>query len=97
MKIIALEREKTGLSAADFQPFLQAEAVRLWELVKSGVVRETYFDAQVHTAVLIMECSNLDEAGRVLATLPLVKNGLIEFDLIPLAPYTGFERLFSSK
>ena len=30
----------------------------------------------------------------ILATLPLVQEGLITFELIPLAPYPGFARLF---
>ena len=29
-----------------------------------------------------------------LGALPLVKAGLIEFELIPLRPYPGLERLF---
>ena len=36
----------------------------------------------------------MDEAEGLLDTLPLVKEGLIEFEVIPLAPYPGFERLF---
>ena len=33
------------------------------------------------------------EARRV--TLPLVAQGLIEFDIIPLVPYDGYARLFA--
>jgi hypothetical protein len=34
------------------------------------------------------------EAQRLLETLPLVQAGLITFEVIPLIPYPGFERLF---
>lgn len=58
------------------------------------MIREVYFRADLHTAVLVLECDDLESAGEYLLTLPLVEVGLITFELIPLAPYTGFERLF---
>ncbi|MEW6365928.1 MAG: muconolactone Delta-isomerase family protein [Acidobacteriota bacterium] len=94
MKILAIEKELPGLTSADFAPHLEAEAARAWELHKAGVVRELYFRADVHCAVLVLECRDVEEARRILATLPLVKQGLIEFETIPLVPYAGFERLF---
>ncbi len=36
----------------------------------------------------------ISEARAALATLPLVREGLIDFELVPLAPYPGFARLF---
>lgn len=95
MKILALEKELPGTSAGQFQPHLEAEAARVWELYRSGILREIYFRADQHSAVLVLECTTLEEARETLNTLPLVQTGLIEFDLIPLAPYTGFERLFT--
>lgn len=94
MKILALEIEKPGLSGQDFAPHLEAEARRLWELVQLGIVRETYFRQDQHCAVLMLECENAPAARQVLAGLPLVQAGLIEFEVIPLAPYPGFARLF---
>ncbi len=35
-------------------------------------------------------------AQAVLETLPLVREKLIEFELIPLKPYPGFARLFET-
>ena len=48
-----------------------------------------------NTVVLFLECEDVAEARAILAALPLVKVGLIEFDVIPLMPYPGFSRLFS--
>jgi hypothetical protein len=59
------------------------------------VIREVYFRADRHAAVLVLECASSEEAQAVLATLPLVAAGLITFEVIPLAPYPGFARLFS--
>ncbi len=102
MKILALEIEKatqTGgaTEAGDFTPYLQDEAARAWELQQSGVIRELYFRADQHTAVLVLECAGVEEARQVLGTLPLVQTGLIEFEIIPLVAYPGFARLFAER
>ena len=44
----------------------------------------------------MLESESVKEAGRILATLPLVEAGLIDFELIPLTAYPGFARLFES-
>ena len=95
MKILALEVEKPGMTAADFQPHLKAEAQRAWDLQQAGLIRELYFRADQHTAVLVLECPTLEDARGALNTLPLVEHGLIAFQLIPLKPYDGFARLFT--
>jgi len=97
MKILAIEKEFAYKTAEDFQPHLEAEARSVWELYKSGVIREIYFRADRTSAILILECENLEEAKEILSTLPLVQEGLIYFDFIELAPYPGFERLFKVK
>jgi len=95
MKLLALEVERPGAAADAFAPHLHAEAARLWELHSEGVVRGAHFRADRHTAVLELECDSLDHARESLATLPLVRAGLIEFELVPLVPYTGYARLFA--
>ena len=95
MKILAIEKETPETTDEQFAPFLRQEAQRVWELYKSGTIRETYFRVDRQEAVLILECEDLKEASRVLDSLPLVSRGLISFDVIPLIPYQGFERLFA--
>ena len=100
LKILAIEREILNLSSEEararaYEPHLQAEAFRVWELYKSGIFREIYFDQHKHTAVIIMECEDVEEAEDHLKTLPLVKEGLIDFQIIALEPYPGFSRLFA--
>ena len=95
MKILAIEKEASGVAGEDFQPHLKAEAARAWELYRAGVFREMYFREDRPEAVLMLECADIEEAEQVLRTLPLIKAGLITFELIPLAPYPGFARLFT--
>ncbi len=94
MKILAIEEELPGTTDEDFKQLLKAEAVRAWQLYQAGVFRELYFRADQPAAVLMLECSDIEEASAVLSTLPLVEAGLITFDLIPLKAYPGFSRLF---
>ena len=96
MRILAIEQAVEGITQERFTPeLLAAEARRAWELHMAGVMRELYFRADDPAAVLILECADLDEAGRALASLPLVQAGLIRFDVIPLRAYPGFARLFA--
>ena len=95
MKILALERELPGVTEAQFRPHLKAEAARAWELYQTGLIRELYFRQDWPGAVLVLECADIEAANGVLNTLPLVKAGLIAFDLIPLKAYPGFSRLFA--
>jgi len=95
MKLLALERELPWATPQAIQPLLQPEARRVWELYQAGVLRELYFNSDHHTAVFVLECRDVAEARQVLNGLPLVENGLIEFEIIPLAAYPGFERLFA--
>ncbi len=94
MKILAIEQELPASGKNQFTPHLNAEASRVWELYQSGIFREMYFREDEARAVLVLECADVKEAAAVLATLPLVKEGLITFDIIPLVPYPGFARLF---
>jgi hypothetical protein len=95
MKILALEIEVGNLPDGAFAPHLEAEARRAWELHQAGVIRELYFRSDATAAVLMLECGSVDEARAHLATLPLVRAGLIAFKLLPLRAYPGFARLFA--
>ena len=94
MKILAIEKEVAGTTSKDFQPHLKVEAQKVWELQQQNIIREIYFRADGSSAVLMLECDNVDEAEKILQTLPLVRANLVEFEMIPLMPYPGFERLF---
>jgi len=94
MKILALEHELDGATPEKFQQLARAEAAQAWELYQQGILRELYFRADRHETVLVLESQDVESARQVLETLPLVKHGLITFELIPLVAYPGFARLF---
>jgi len=95
MKILAMEKEVVGFRKNELAAtVLEAEAMRAWELQQSGQIREMYFRSDKPAAVLVLECDSADQAKAVLSTLPLVRDGLIDFEIIPLVAYPGFQRLF---
>lgn len=95
MRILAIERPIPSASPAQFTPELaKAEARRVWELHQQGAIRELFFRADEPAALLMLESADIAEARAVLASLPLVQTGLIEFEVIPLRAYPGFARLF---
>jgi hypothetical protein len=95
MKILAIEKEIPGVTEEEFRPHLEAEAAKVWELYQADMFRELYFRKDWPSAILVLECADVEEANEVLNTLPLVKEGLIAFDIIPLIPYPGLSRLFA--
>ena len=97
MKILAIEKELPGAAPGSFKPHLKAEAAKVLDLYHSGVIREFYFDEDRHRAVLILECASAAEARAILASLPLVEEGLIDFEIFPLSPYTGLVRLLKDR
>jgi len=94
MKFLALERPVAGATEHTMRPLLRDEAARAWALHGAGVLREAYFTPD-HDAVLILECPDHRAATDAIASLPLVREGQIRFDVVELRPYTGFERLFA--
>ena len=94
MKILAIEKEIEGKRKEEFLPHLNTEALEVWRLYESDIIREIYFDNDNRRAILILECKDQKEALERLSGLPLVKEKLIEFEIIPLSPYTGYSRLF---
>ncbi len=98
MKIIALERPVPGAADEAFTPeLLREEATRAWELHQSGAIRELYFRADREEAVLVLEAPDVAAARRTLEGLPLVRAGLLDFELVPLRAYPGFARLFGQR
>jgi hypothetical protein len=94
MKIIAIEKELGNARTIDFRKYAKAEAKALWKFYIDDIVREFYFRKEKKLAVLILEVKSKVEAKKALSRLPYVSKKLIEFELIPLRAYPGFQRLF---
>jgi hypothetical protein len=97
MKILVMPKPIEGVSREELLPHAPAEIRAVWELYAQGICREFYTRAnEAGRVVLMFECASVEAAKEALATLPFVRLHLIDFDLIPLAPFTGLARLFQA-
>lgn len=95
MTILALDRPRPGATFEKYQPYMLNEVRHTWEAYKKGLIRDVYFRQDRPGVAIVMDCASLDEAQRLCADFPLAKAGLLDFELIPLGPFTNWEVLFS--
>ena len=67
-----IEKELHGIKDSDYQPFLELEARKAWELHQQGLIRELYFTDD-YCAVLILEARDNAHAREIVDQLPLVQ------------------------
>lgn len=94
MKWLAIEKECGSADWSKAGGLLEAEAHKVYQYYLAGYFRELYFNEE-HNAVIILECESREQVDGLLNTLPLVKNGLIKFEIMQLKPYTGFDRILN--
>ena len=94
MRILCLDRPKPGATMEKYQPYMLDEVRHTWQAYKSGIVRDIYFRQDRPGVAVFVECASVDEAQKALAEFPLVKAGLIDFEVIPLGSFANWELLF---
>jgi hypothetical protein len=95
MKILAIAKVDPQTTLEKIQPHLAAEVKHAWKLYKDGAFREMYSCPDRRLGVVfVLECNSVDEARTVLSELPFVREKLIDFEVIPLGPFSYFEMLF---
>jgi hypothetical protein len=95
MKILAIAKVDPQTTPEKIQPHLEAEVRHAWKLYKEGTVREMYSCPDRRLGVVfVLECGSVDEARKSLDELPFVCEKFIDFEIIPLGPFSYFETLF---
>jgi hypothetical protein len=95
MKLLAMDRLLPGITFEHIKLHLKDEADHAWKNYENGIFRELYMRGDKPGAVIVLECNGIDDANKILSELPLVKEKLIEFDIIPLEPFVTFKFLFA--
>ncbi len=97
MKVLAIGHPRSGVRWEHIAPYVGEEARTMWERYEIDQVREFYLRADHQPGVvLVFECDDVSEAERLVAALPMVEAGLLDFEVIPLRPYVGFRELFEN-
>lgn len=97
MKILAIARVDPKTTPEKLQPYFEAEARHAWKLYKDGTFREVYARKDRLGVVFVLECTSVDESQKILDELPFVREKFIDFELIPLGPFSHFEALFRDR
>ena len=96
MQILALSRRNAGVTDAQLAPLAEAEAAAAHALYAAGRFRSMHMLPDRPGAMVVLEAADVAEARAVMAELPMVKAGLIDFDYSRMLPYTAFRTLFRS-
>lgn len=96
MKLLCLDIPMPGVTPEKYQPHLLDETRHGWQLYKSGIVRDIYFRQDRPGVAILAECDSVEAARQYLSEFPLAKAGLIDWEIIPLGPFLGWQTLFAT-
>ena len=94
MQIMAIVTRAQGRTDADVAAYRVPEGRGVWALYKSSVVRSMWSRTDHPGALLLLEVAGRAHARDAMMCLPMVRDGLVEFQLLELAPFQGLEYLF---
>ena len=91
---LVITHDKPNVNWKEQEQLLKQEAKVLWNLQKNGIIRNIWFTRNTSEAILIIEADDTIRTKEIIDTFPLVKEGLITYDIVELVAYDGYERLF---
>ncbi len=95
MQVLVIARVIAGTAIEKVLPLVKPEAAKVWEYYAADLVRTVHYFADNSGAVLLFEAPNLEAVNGAVTQLPMVQAGVLECEVIPLAPYTGIAELFA--
>ena len=101
MQILAILRTLPAATPDRLGPLVKPEAEEIWALHLNGTLRSAHFlqapGAPFPSGVtLMLETDNLATAEALIDALPMVAEGLIAAEILPLAPFTSYAALFAN-
>ncbi|MBV9193839.1 MAG: hypothetical protein JO168_06800 [Solirubrobacterales bacterium] len=95
-KIFGVARPLMSVTWADMLPVMQFEAAHVWSLYERGIARDAWIRTDAPGAVYVLESTPV-EAERLLSDQPMVRCGLVGFELMPVGPFTALSLLFGTE
>ncbi len=93
--VLAMDRILPGTTEDKVKARLGEEVRAVVNLYLAGHIRQWYFRQDRPGAVFILEVEHLEEAEKLVESLPLSRAGLIAYDLVPLGPYVPLATLLN--
>jgi hypothetical protein len=95
MRILAITRRLPGTRVEQIQALQVPEARAVWRLLGEDLIRDIWFDPARPAVVLMLEAESAAAARARLGVLPMVAEGLLDFDILELHPYRQLANLFA--
>ncbi|WP_431124578.1 hypothetical protein [Flagellimonas flava] len=95
MQILAIDKMKRAVSESELNQHLPEELAATVKLYLDEKIRSFYFRKDRPGVIFFMETASLDEARSILEQLPLVEEGILDFDLIPVGALTPLATLLN--
>lgn len=95
MQVLVIARVVAGTAMEKVLPLVKPEAAKVWEYYAANLVHTIHYIADHSGAVLLFEAPSVEAVNEAVAKLPMVEAGVLECEVIPLAPYTGLAELFA--
>jgi hypothetical protein len=96
MKVFAIATPKPNLTPDKLQQFMPAEVPATLQHYLDGTVEQFWFREKLGP-IFLMNVESVEEAKASLATLPLVANDLMTYEVFPVSPLKPLGRLIQSK
>lgn len=101
MQVIAILRTLPTTTPARLAPLIKPEAQAVWSMHLNGTLRSAHFiqapgAAHPEGVTLMLEVDSLAVAEGLIAALPMVAEGLISTQVLPLAPFSAYGALFAN-
>ena len=101
MQVIAILRTLPTTTPAHLASLVKPEAEAVWAMHLNGALRSVHFiqspgAAHPEGVTLMLEVESTDVAESLIATLPMVAEGLITTQILPLAPFSDYGALFAN-
>lgn len=94
MKFLAMSRRVAGVTNEQVAVHAAPEALAAFRLMRNGMFEQLYYSPDWKGAVLVVQADSREQAQAALASLPMARESVIEFDLWQLTPYDHYSRLF---
>jgi hypothetical protein len=97
MQVLVIARVKPEIPVEQVLPFVSAEAAQAWEFYASEQIRQMYYIADMSGAVMLWEGESVESVTQEVQKLPMVKEGILACEILPLKPYSGYASLFAQQ
>ena len=97
MQVLVIVRIKPGTPVEQALPFVTLEAAQAWEFYASEQIRQMYYIADRGGAVMLWEGESVESVTQEVNKLPMVKQGILDCEILPLKPYIGYASLFAQQ